>query len=770
MKVNKSDFNNTVIPVKAVALGKKLSAAYLSIPQFCGLFETLEYINEHKCEGVDDVLDKISESNCDVVIMPNPYGNKRRNLVYKELKKLNFPVITFDRGGLPGSWYFDKGFNADSPTYSPLMWDQKISAEESDSVKKYIEDIHLNGHALEAQSKLLGGEQLKRKLGLYDKKILFVPFQRPKDTTVEYFSGSVKDMNEFNMRIEKIAKLLNTHDSDWVVIGKKHPLENTKVNSSIRYVEDDTHINDLIEASDAVCLINSGVGLLSMLWDKPVYHFGEVYYAHPSLNRRVHNEIDVVHSLLKCPVKFEPVVRDRFISYLIKHVYSFGEFSTELVREGNAFRNITRNIDFENITLPSYPCLDANKKKILFVSSVIPIPVNRGSAVRTNQMLLNLVKEGYLIDCVFVNMSYPKETSKDIKARIKAAYPLVNNVTVRKHPKFSKGYQKFKYNIGTLFDIFFRRDQEITNTKECPGELSRLVRSFAKDVNYDGFFINYLKLIKSVPESKLSKTIVDIHDFQSHRIANDVLPTLPKRKQNSYLENFQRSEIKLLKKANKVVSISSTETKHLKNILPNLNILTVPAACEKNYSSSENIFEYELAFIGSNSDANRDSILWFLDNVFPFIVEQHRNIKLLIQGNVTRNKLLLNNANFQKYIGKKNIVAGGFVQDLGEVYAKSEIIICPIIKGTGMKIKVAEALSHSKAIIGTDIAFEGYELNDGENMMLANSKDEFVNAVNILLNNKPLYHQLCYQARKVHEDKYDLTSYSNVLREFIEND
>ena len=83
-----------------------------------------------------------------------------------------------------------------------------------------------------------------------------------------------------------------------------------------------------------------------------MYHFGEVFYSHPCLNRRVHDAHELVHSLLKSPVVFDPEVRDRFIYHLIERVYSFGDFSSELVIEGNSYRNIIRDILFHRIVIP----------------------------------------------------------------------------------------------------------------------------------------------------------------------------------------------------------------------------------------------------------------------------------------------------------------------------------------------------------------------------------------------------------------------------------
>jgi len=125
---------------------------------------------------------------------------------------------------------------------------------------------------------------------------------------------------------------------------------------------DDAHVNDLIEAADAILAVNSGTGLLSMCWGKPVLLAGTAFYAHPGLNRQVRTVDDVEYNLRNL-FSVEGQTRDRLIHHLISKVYSFGTFHTELVRQDDgAFRNVTRKIEFDTLRVP-----DCVKKKPCFM-------------------------------------------------------------------------------------------------------------------------------------------------------------------------------------------------------------------------------------------------------------------------------------------------------------------------------------------------------------------------------------------------------------------
>ncbi|BCX67042.1 capsular polysaccharide export protein, LipB/KpsS family [Pseudomonas izuensis] len=344
--------------LEILALGDRFSAAYRSIEDTLREMGDLSFREEASFEKAEDAINHVRNSSFDLVIMPNPYGNERRRWIYTHLKNLNFPVMVFDRGALPGSWFFDLGFNADSATYHPLRWDKPLNSEETLAIETYIQSAK-EQTPLEVQGDRLGGKALKEDLGLSDKKVLFVPFQRPSDTTIKFFSGGIESFDNFVALVNQTKRLLQQHAPDWVIVAKRHPLEQTRPNADVMFVADDTHVHDLIEMSEAVLLVNSGVGVISSLFDKPVLHAGDAFYSHPGLNRQVKTPEDVVYWILN-GFQVSKDIRNRFTHHLVNKVYSFGTFETELVlQKDGSYRNITRKINFDTVTIPE----EIKKKK-----------------------------------------------------------------------------------------------------------------------------------------------------------------------------------------------------------------------------------------------------------------------------------------------------------------------------------------------------------------------------------------------------------------------
>lgn len=354
------------------------------------------------------------------------------------------------------------------------------------------------------------------------------------------------------------------------------------------------------------------------------------------------------------------------------------------------------------------------------VSSVLPIPVNRGNAQRTDQVIRTLLDLGYKVELLLLNQSEAATTSEDVKKRTLAHYASINlHVEVRRHPKFviekqrkAKGMAPF---ISRAIDRIRRGVQVITGDYAKINSVSNLPANFEKLIlqkykaDLDLVWFNYARVMpNNLPKSK--RVVIDLHDLQTYRVKNDILPKLQSWERARYESIFSESEKRLMRQADVCLSISSVETREIKEkFCPGIQVITVNATGEERpplQAASEN----DLLFVGSNSDPNVDGLIWFLKDVWPAINEM-RPSTLLIQGNITRNKKV--QAALASCINKSNIRQQGFVDDLSEVYSTSKVVICPLRYGTGMKIKVIEAMSYGMPIVTTSAGLEGIDLSSG---------------------------------------------------------
>lgn len=119
-------------------------------------------------------------------------------------------------------------------------------------------------------------------------------------------------------------------------------------------------------------------------------------------------------------------------------------------------------------------------------------------------------------------------------------------------------------------------------------------------------------------------------------------------------------------------------------------------------------------FIGSYFAPNNEGLLWFVKNVVP-----HVDIHLKVVGKgMERLKA--------EETALRDIEVIGSVPDLTPYITEADIMILPIFKGSGMKVKTCESLMFGKNILGTDEAFEGYDADYDRIGGKCNTAEEFI--------------------------------------------
>ena len=132
-------------------------------------------------------------------------------------------------------------------------------------------------------------------------------------------------------------------------------------------------------------------------------------------------------------------------------------------------------------------------------------------------------------------------------------------------------------------------------------------------------------------------------------------------------------------------------------------------------------------FVASDSLANREGLLWFLEHAWPLIRTTRPAAELHVCGPICK-ALTLN---------QPGVVARGFVDSLQAVYDEASVVIVPLLRGSGVKIKLMEALAHGKACVTTPIGVEGMPLLE-PGVCIAPTPGEFAAQVLRLLGDEAL--------------------------------
>jgi glycosyltransferase involved in cell wall biosynthesis len=93
-------------------------------------------------------------------------------------------------------------------------------------------------------------------------------------------------------------------------------------------------------------------------------------------------------------------------------------------------------------------------------------------------------------------------------------------------------------------------------------------------------------------------------------------------------------------------------------------------------------------------------------------------------------------------------------EDIRSWLGRGSVFVCPILDGGGTRLKILDAMAMAKPIVSTTIGSEGLRVTDGENILVADSPQEFAGKVKLLLENGDLRQKLGRAARTFVEREY----------------
>ena len=186
----------------------------------------------------------------------------------------------------------------------------------------------------------------------------------------------------------------------------------------------------------------------------------------------------------------------------------------------------------------------------------------------------------------------------------------------------------------------------------------------------------------------------------------------------------QQTEVDTLSKADLLLAIQEDEAKTLCQLVTNTEVLTIPIAVNLQPTISRQI-RGRCLFVGSQAKHNFYSLEWFLKEVWQKLLEDIPYAELNVCGSV--------GTWFDDDF--PNVYFKGIVPDLSVEYSQAQVCIIPSLVGSGLKIKLIEALSFGKACVSTSIGLQGLSNIGDEVVILADDKDSFYLAVQDLIVN-----------------------------------
>ncbi|RLD22236.1 MAG: glycosyl transferase family 1 [Bacteroidetes bacterium] len=238
----------------------------------------------------------------------------------------------------------------------------------------------------------------------------------------------------------------------------------------------------------------------------------------------------------------------------------------------------------------------------------------------------------------------------------------------------------------------------------------------------------YVETIKKHSDAQVVMRAHNVEHEIWDRISQNTL-FLPKKWYLSHLTRKLRNyEINHLNDYDFLVALTDRDLTQFKKLGYKNGAMAAPIGIDTSKygkitpTESDRKKDLTLCFIGSlDWMPNIEGLNWFLQNVWPLIRTKHPEVTLHVAGRNTPGSL--------RNLNMENVVIHGEVPDAAEFISRHTAMVVPLFSGSGMRVKILEGMALGKVIITTSMGMEGIDAVDKEHLLVADSPDEFVRAV-----------------------------------------
>ncbi len=204
---------------------------------------------------------------------------------------------------------------------------------------------------------------------------------------------------------------------------------------------------------------------------------------------------------------------------------------------------------------------------------------------------------------------------------------------------------------------------------------------------------------------------------------------------------LKHEELEITRKFDVVVTTTERDRQLYLKELPDKPMVVIPNGVEPAFFQRLEIAEEPktMVFTGlMNYLPNHHGVTYFLDEIFPLILEREPDARVMIVGAFPPKKLLRR--------ASANVIVTGWVDDVRPYFLRGQVFIIPLLIGGGIRGKALEAMAMRRPIVTTTIGCEGINLKHEESALFADTPREFADAVVRLFNDPTLRARLAENA------------------------
>jgi glycosyltransferase involved in cell wall biosynthesis len=386
--------------------------------------------------------------------------------------------------------------------------------------------------------------------------------------------------------------------------------------------------------------------------------------------------------------------------------------------------------------------------KTLILSNRVPFPPNSGYPIVVYNTINGLLKLGVEITLFSINTNKHRVDVDDIYD------PVFEQIN------FHSFELDTEVNLwGAFFNIFSNESYNVSRFYD--DEAAKLLESILHEndfdiIQFEGLFVvPYLEVVKNNSQAKLI--------YRAHNIVFDVWERLanserftPRRRYLQFLaRRLKVYETEQINRFHQIFAISEPDRQSILHFGCETCLDVIPVALDfEKYVTDPAKTSFPTLFHLGAMDwrPNKEGLEWFIDEIWPDIEKLNSELRFYIAGKAMQQ-------HFYDY-DSDNLVVEGEVFDAIEFMNSKAIMIVPLLFGSGMRVKIIEGMAMKKCVIATSYAAEGLNYENGKDILIADTADEFYRCILQCITHPNRWREIGENARKTVERDHNLSQVS----------
>ena len=378
---------------------------------------------------------------------------------------------------------------------------------------------------------------------------------------------------------------------------------------------------------------------------------------------------------------------------------------------------------------------------ILLVSSYLPFPLTNGGSVRLFNIIKQLSKNHTITLVCEIRTHQTEDDVLFVKKYCKEV------ITVKR---------KKQWSLQTIIKTGISKESFLV-TGHTHKAMKEKISNLLSSESFDLIHVETFYVMQNIPKTSLPIVLVEHNiEFLVYKRYAKTMPFWARPLLLLDVQKLKKTEMNSWKKATKLVAVSEQE----KKLMGIPGVVVVPNGvdiAEFNFSESKkNGSTKHVLFIGNFKWLqNKDSAKFIISSIWPKVkkIENENKSKLqyilwIVGKHIPPS--LKNISNDSSIVFDENASS-----NTAEIFKKSLVLLAPIRVGGGTSFKILEAMASGVAVLTTPLGVEGIGARDNEEVVLANTGEEFSEKLIKLASDEKMRNELIKNARRLIEEKYD---------------